>query len=138
MPTPTPTPTPMPTHLPTPIHPAGAVPDERRARRLALAMPARCRTLSGFTEDVVIRDLSEGGCRFAGAVLRLSAGDRLLLRPPGMEGPAAVVRWSGRHEAGVEFERALYGPVVEHLHRQYLTFLPTEVPYRFSGRRLAA
>lgn len=112
--------------------------DERRARRLALAMPARCRTLSGFAEDVVIRDVSEGGCRIAGAVLKMCAGDRLLLRPPGMESLAALVRWANRHEAGVEFERPLYGPVVEHLQRQYLTFLPTEVPYRAAGGRLAA
>ena len=112
--------------------------DERRNRRLGLAMPARCRMLSGFTEDVVIRDISEGGCRAAGAVLRLRAGDRVLLRPPGMEGLAGIVRWFDRGEAGIEFERPLHVAVVEHLHRHYITFLPTEIPYRSGAPRLAA
>jgi len=111
--------------------------EERASRRLALAMPARCRMLSGFTEDVVIRDVSQGGCRIASHVLRLRAGERVLLRPPGMESLAGVVRWCEDHEAGIEFERSLHVAVVEHLHRQYLTFLPTEVPHR-GPRRLAA
>ena len=112
--------------------------DERRSKRLGLAMPARCRMLSGFAEDVVIRDISEGGCRVASAVLRLRAGDRILLRPPGLEGLAGMVRWFERGEAGIEFERPLYVAVVEHLHRHYVTFLPSEVPYRSAQRSLAA
>ena len=112
--------------------------EERSSRRLGLAMPARCRMLSGFTEDVVIRDISEGGCRVAGSCLRLRAGDRVLLRPPGMESLAGTVRWFERGEAGIAFERGLHVAVVEHLHRQYLTFLPTEIPYRSGPRRLAA
>lgn len=112
--------------------------EERRTRRLALALPARCRMLSGFTEDVVLRDLSEGGCRITSRVLNLREGDRVLLRPPGLESLAGVVRWCTNHEAGVEFERALHVAVVEHLHRQFLTFLPTEIPYRSGPRRLAA
>ena len=111
--------------------------EERRSRRLGLAMPARCRMLSGFTEDVVMRDISEGGCRIASRVLNLREGERVLLRPPGLESLAGVVRWCNHHEAGIEFERPLYVAVAEHLHRQYLTFLPTEIPYR-TGPRLAA
>jgi len=122
-------------HEPTNCH---NLDDERRSRRLGLAMPARCRMLSGFTEDVVIRDISEGGCRVASAVLRLRAGDRVLLRPPGMEGLAGIVRWFEHGEAGIEFERPLHVAVVEHLHRHYVTFLPTEVPFRSAQRSLAA
>jgi len=47
------------------------------------------------------------------------------------------VRWCERGEAGIEFERGLHVAVVEHLHRQYVTFLAAEVPYR-APRRLAA
>ena len=112
--------------------------EERRTRRLALAMPARCRMLSGFTEDVVIRDVSEGGCRIASHVLRLRAGDRVLLRPPGLESLSGVVRWCEAHEAGISFDRPLHVAVVEHLHRRYITFLAAEVPYRVGARRLAA
>jgi len=84
-----------------------------------------------------MRDISEGGCRIASRVLNLREGERVLLRPPGLEGLAGVVRWCNHHEAGIEFERPLYVAVAEHLHRQYLTFLPTEIPYR-TGPRLAA
>lgn len=116
----------------------GAACDGRQARRLALAMPARCRMLSGFTEDVVIRDVSEGGCRVASTVLSLRAGDRVVLRTTALEGLAGMVRWCARNEAGIAFERPLHVAVVEHLHREYVTFLPAEVPYRGGLRRLAA
>lgn len=112
-------------------------PEARSDRRLTLAMPARCRMLSGFTEDVVVRDVSQGGCRIASRVMNLRPGDRVLLRPPGMESLVGAVRWCEGGEAGVEFEHPLHVAVVEHLHRQYVTFLAAEVPYR-GARRLAA
>ena len=112
--------------------------EERREQRLTLAMPARCRMLSGFTEDVVIRDISEGGCRIASTVLRLRAGDRVVLRTAGLEGLSGMIRWCEGNEAGVAFERPLYIAVVEHLHREYVTFLPAHVPWNGGTRRLAA
>ncbi|MFC3173889.1 PilZ domain-containing protein [Novosphingobium bradum] len=112
--------------------------EERRARRLALAMPARCRMLSGFTEDVVVRDVSPGGCRIASHALRLRAGERVLLRPAGLESLPGVVRWCEANEAGIEFDHPLHVAVAEHLHRRFITFLGAEVPYRSASRRLAA
>ncbi len=110
----------------------------RRSRRLALAMPARCRMLSGFVEEVVIRDISPEGCRVMSFALNLRPGARVIVRPAGMEGLCGTVRWAGRHEAGIEFERPLYPAVAEHMHRSYATFLPPEVPYRAAPSRLAA
>lgn len=113
--------------------------DCRRSRRMALAMPARCRKLSGFVEDVVIRDISSEGCRIMGFALNVQPGTRVVIRPNGMEGLCGIVRWTGRNEAGVEFERALHPAVAEHMHRSYATFLPPEVPYHGGAvRSLAA
>lgn len=113
--------------------------DCRRSRRLALAMPARCRMLSGFAEDVVIRDVSPEGCRIMSYALNLRPGTKVVVRPTGMEGLCGTVRWMGRHEAGIEFDRPLYPAVAEHMHRNFATFLPPEVPYHSPApRRLAA
>ena len=50
--------------------------------------------------------------------LRLSVGQRIVVRPEGFEGLAATVRWVSKHQVGVEFERPLYGPVVEHIQQK--------------------
>lgn len=42
-------------------------------------------------------------------------GARLIVRPKGMEGMSGVVRWVSSDLAGVEFDRPLYGPVLEHI-----------------------
>ena len=34
-----------------------AIDEARRSQRLALVLPARCRTLNGVVDDVVIRDI---------------------------------------------------------------------------------
>ena len=109
--------------------------DGRRSRRMALAMPARCRMLSGFGEDVVIRDVSPEGCRIIGYALHVRPGSKVVVRPVGMEGLCGTVRWSAGHEAGVEFDRPLYPAIAEHMHRSFATFLPPEVPYRGAGAR---
>lgn len=104
--------------------------DFRRSCRKALAMPARCRMLSGFVEDVVIRDVSPEGCRIVSFALNVRPGTRVVIRPAGMEGLCATVRWAGRNEAGLEFEHPLHPAIADHMHRSYATFLPPEVPYR--------
>ena len=91
----------------------------RREVRLGLAMPGRCRTLQGFTEHVVIRDVSAFGCRITASALTARLGARVVIRPAGMEGLSGTVRWLAGNEAGVEFDSPIYGPIVEHLHRQY-------------------
>jgi hypothetical protein len=112
--------------------------EHRRSRRLTLAMPARCRSLQGFGDDVVIRDISSHGCRIISHGISVRAGSRVVLRPVGLEGLCGEVRWVSGHQAGIEFERPLYEPVVEHLHRLYASFLPPEVPWHGTAHRLAA
>lgn len=111
----------------------------RQARRLTLALPARCRTLNGFAEDVVIRDISARGCRVISHSLAVRTTAKVVIRPTGMEGLCGTVRWVRGCEAGIEFDQPLYEPVVEHLHRRFASFLPPEVPFHArTARRLAA
>jgi PilZ domain len=111
----------------------------RRSPRLHLVLPARCRSRSGFVDRVVISDLSVGGCRIDSLGLVLGVGDLVVVRPEGLEGLTGVIRWIKDHSAGIEFDRMLYPPVVEHLHKTFLRFLQPEALRDLPGKfRLAA
>lgn len=97
--------------------------DPRRAVRLALVLPGRCRIVGGAAENVVIHDISAFGCRIVAGCLRVQPGARVMVKPGSMDGLTGTVRWAGRRVAGIEFERPLYVPLVDHLHRTYRTFL---------------
>lgn len=94
----------------------------RRTDRLALVLPARCRSRSGFLDRVIISDISIGGCRIDSLGLVLGVGDMVVIRPDGMEGLTGVIRWTKDHSAGIAFDRPLYPAVVDHLHRTHLRF----------------
>lgn len=106
----------------------------RRSNRLGVVLPARCRTRSGFVDRVVITDLSEGGCRVESRALTLREGDLVVVSPGVIEGICGQVRWVKGHKAGIAFISPLYGPVVEHIHRQHAAFLSEE--RGADGRRL--
>ena len=111
----------------------------RRSNRLQLVLPARCRSRSGFVDQVVISDLSEHGCRIDSMGLIMRVGDMVVVRPEGIEGLTGVIRWIKGHSAGIEFDRPLYAPVVEHLHRTFERFLTPERLANLPGKfRLAA
>lgn len=111
----------------------------RRTNRRTLVLPARCRSRSGFLDWAVISDISEGGCRIDSLGLVFAEGDRVVVRPEGLEGLCGIIRWTKRHSAGIEFERPLYPAVVDHLQRTFLSFLSTQSPTDLPGKlRLAA
>lgn len=111
----------------------------RRTNRHALVLPAKCRSRSGFLDQVVISDISEGGCRIDSLALVLGVGDMVVIRPEGLEGLTGVIRWTKGHSVGIAFDRPLYPAVVEHLHRTFLRFLNPERLAALSGKlRLAA
>ena len=110
----------------------------RRAERNALVMPARCRSRSGFVDRVVITDISRLGCKIESFALTMREGDPVVITPEVLEGLCATVRWTQGNSAGLEFATPLYGPVVEHLCREYATFLPPRVMLAGGGMRLAA
>lgn len=94
--------------MPPPMQP-------RRSKRQPVSMPVQCRTQTGMRDRGEISNLSAEGCcvRICGVAFRV--GTRVLLRPEGMEGMTGIVRWISGDTAGVEFDRPLYAPVVDHL-----------------------
>jgi hypothetical protein len=106
--------------------------------RLDVTIPARCRTRSGFADRLMIRDLSSRGCRVESLAITLHAGDLVVVTPAMLEGQCGTVRWVQGNTAGIEFATPLYGPVVEHLHRQFRTFLPESRTYSAPAARMAA
>jgi hypothetical protein len=94
---------------------------ERRSQRLAVFLPAQCRTQTGMFGPVEIMDLTAEGCRIFAKGLPLREGQRVTLKPKDFQALAGVVRWSEGDFGGVLFEAPLYGPVVEHLQRQFAT-----------------
>jgi PilZ domain len=96
----------------------------RREDRLPVVIPARCRTRSGFADRLMIRDISREGCRVESLAITVQVGDPVVVTPAMLEGLCGTVRWVSGHSAGIEFATPLYGPVVDHLYREYRTFLP--------------
>lgn len=80
-------------------------------------MSVQCRTQSGLRDSGEISDVSTEGCCLKVRGLYFRVGTRLMLRPQGLESLTGVVRWVRGDLAGVEFDRAIYGPVVDHLVR---------------------
>ena len=66
-------------------------------------------------DNAQISDLSSEGCRVKVHGVLLQIGGRVVIRPEGLEGLTGIVRWVDGHEAGIEFDCPLYGPVVDHL-----------------------
>jgi hypothetical protein len=110
----------------------------RREERLEVTIPARCRTRSGFADRLMIRDITTRGCKVESLALTVRAGDLVVVTPSMLEGLCGTVRWVVGNCAGIEFASPLYGPVVEHLHREFRTFLPEERNYGADVLRFAA
>lgn len=94
----------------------------RRFTRRPVAMSAKVRLPGGPAEPVRITDLAEEGCCIECWGMVFNPGDSILLRPDGLEPLACEVRWTKGHRTGVKFEKRLYGPVVDHICRQYSPF----------------
>jgi hypothetical protein len=62
-----------------------------------------------------IFDISVEGCCIRPRNIFLRVGSRIMIRPQGMEGLTGIVRWISDDLAGVEFDRPIYGPVLEHI-----------------------
>jgi len=110
----------------------------REYERVAIVLPALCRSRTGFRDHVMVYDLSMGGCMIESHALTLNEGDLVVIRPEGLEGLAGRVRWTDGHRAGIRFEQLLYGPVVDHLHRTYSSYLQSLAPQPQSDLRLVA
>lgn len=110
----------------------------RRSERLPVVIPARLRTRSGFADHLVIHDISREGCRVESLAITVHAGDPVVVTPSMLEGFCGTVRWVEGNSAGIQFATPLYGPVVEHLYREFRTFLPERAAQPDRAQRLAA
>ena len=78
-------------------------------------MTATCRTSLGRVSDVILSNLSIGGCGVTAQEGLLRPGQLIVIRLQSLEAlPGKVCRAKGKR-AGVKFDRPLYGPVVEHI-----------------------
>jgi len=92
--------------------------ENRIALRYPVSVPGRYRLGRGVPRDVMVLDLSEGGCRFFDKFGTLREGATLTFRIGSIGPIPAVVAWSTGQEVGVNFENDLYGPVFEHIRDQ--------------------
>lgn len=89
---------------------------QRRELRGQLAMPGVTRDSKALRRSVAITDLSAHGCR-----ILLANGEiednvtSLFIHLDNLSPQRAYVRWRDQRRAGLEFEKPLYQPVVDHL-----------------------
>lgn len=99
----------------------------RRAQRRSVVLPAQCRINSGLRDRGEISDISAQGCCIKTDTVLFRVGSHVLIRPNGLEALGGTVRWIAGDCAGLEFDRMIYGPTVDHLVRLYEAGEPVEV-----------
>jgi hypothetical protein len=97
----------------------------RKSERKQVLILAQCRRRGGISDPVTIVDLSAEGCCISYPGSTLKVGQQVSIKPATMEGLAGTVCWVSAEGAGIEFDRPLYAPVVEHLQREYAGFGPS-------------
>jgi hypothetical protein len=80
-----------------------------------LALRAQCRITSGLRDTGEISDISTQGCCIKTDTVLFRVGSHVLIRPDGMEALGGTVRWIAGDCAGLEFDRTIYDPIVDHL-----------------------
>jgi hypothetical protein len=90
--------------------------------------------MSGLRDKVMVSDLSTDGCCIATCTLSLSEGTRVVLKLDGLEAIGCAVRWAQGGQCGLQFERRIYEPVVEHLCRLHVPMAASVQDYRARTR----
>ena len=93
--------------------------NHRRSDRIPVGMNAECRTQTGLFGRVEIVDLTPEGCSIFARGLPLRKDQKVRVKPDNFQPIPGIVRWSEYDFAGVEFDSPLYGPVAEHLQRNF-------------------
>lgn len=93
----------------------------RQTNRKHISLPGRFSTGLGEPQDVVLRDLSCGGCRFAAGSQKIAPGAPLQIYV-GQTGPhRAIVRWAKEGEVGLGFLKPL-------TQQQFESFQASHIP----------
>ena len=93
--------------------------DSSRTNRGSVVMTARLRVIGGKGYDAIITDISPTGCSIAMPGIQLRPDQRVAIQPETLEYLLGIVKSSGEATAIIEFDRPLYGPVVDHLKRRF-------------------
>jgi hypothetical protein len=72
-----------------------------------------------MTENVILSDISEHGCRIYGDAVTLRLGQRLIIKPARFESIEGSVRWVAGPRAGVAFDHPLHTSVAAHMQQLY-------------------
>lgn len=78
----------------------------------------KCRIRSGMTADLLVLDISAGGCMVESRGWAGRPGDRVLATLPGLAAQPGEVVWVEDDRAGIAFEQPLYEPVLIHLEQR--------------------
>ncbi|QFT76638.1 PilZ domain-containing protein [Erythrobacter sp. THAF29] len=115
----------------------------RKTTRRSITLPGRFFTGLGTPEDVVLTDLSVGGCRFASGARKLPLGAPLQIYVAGSGPHRATVKWVEGGEVGVTFTSPLSEEQFENFRHSHVPDLaaqgtpgdfedvPDELPQRF-------
>jgi hypothetical protein len=106
----------------------GSIRIPREAIRYPVWITATCRTSLGRVADVILSNLSTDGCGMTIGEGVIRPGQTVVVRMPSIEALNGQVCWVKGSQAGVKFERRLYGPVLEHLVRVQLGSQPPPPP----------
>ncbi len=79
----------------------------RQTKRKIIELPGRCYTGQGTPQDVILKDLSVGGCRFETQSVKLGLGSRLQIYIAGTGPHHASVTWVEKGEVGITFRTPL-------------------------------
>jgi len=85
--------------------------------RPPLAMNAKLRIIGSKGFDVSVTDLTVDGCCIVLQNVELRLKQQVSIKLESLDFIKGRINWSSESGAGIEFERPLYGPVVEHLLR---------------------
>lgn len=85
----------------------------RRSSRVGLTATGSCRTARGITFDVVVADLSPGGCRIDDPAGLLAQGEQIRLTIAATGPHMAEVAWRRRGRVGIEFRSDLPEQVLQ-------------------------
>ena len=96
-------------------HRIGKTMDRRETRKPLVTNVAAKIAQKRFT--VGLSDISCRGCRIVSESVNLRLGERVTIRPEGMESLTGTIRWALSEYAGFEFDYPLHPAVVDHLCR---------------------
>jgi len=78
----------------------------------ANCLMAKCRLSNRSVAELEVTDVSLAGCMVKRRAWTIKAGERVLIKLPGLEYQTATVLWSDDENAGIEFENLLYEPIL--------------------------